>query len=121
MRLSSLNCCLENFVGNLKFPIYKGASTHMVIKTRIRFCVFQIKFTNLALKFTNYIITLAVYQFLPTCVKYSHNGNFLLHILALIEKKNLPNKCNNSYFRPIICTSWGYFKAEAESQLVLIT
>lgn len=87
MRLSSLNCCLENFVGNLKFPIYKGASTHMVIKTRIRFCVFQIKFTNLALKFTNYIITLAVYQFLPTCVKYSHNGNFLLHILALIEKK----------------------------------
>lgn len=52
------------------------------------------KLTNLALKFINYVMTLAVYQFLlPTCVKYSCTGNFLVYILTFVEKI-LPNKCD---------------------------
>ena len=70
------------------------ATSHMPIKTRIKSCVFQIKFTNLALKLINYVKTLAVYQSLPTWVKYSLIGNFLVHILAVIEKNFLPNKCD---------------------------
>lgn len=71
-----------------------GATSHMPVRTRIGSSVSQIKFINLPLKFINYVITLAVYQFLPTCVKYFPIGNFLVRILALIEKKSLPNKCN---------------------------
>lgn len=73
----------------------------MPIKTRIGSCAFQIKFTNLALKFINYVITLAVYQFLPTCVKYSRTGNFLVHILTLIEK-NLSNECDGPFFVQLV-------------------
>lgn len=71
-----------------------GATSHMPIKTKIGSCISQIKFTNLVLKFINYVITLAVFQFLPTWVKYSCIGNFLIYILDLIEKKFLPNKCD---------------------------
>lgn len=84
----------------------------MLIEIRIGSCVFQIKFTYLALKFINYVMTLAVYQFLPTCVKSSCTGNFLVRILTLIEKKILLNKCEGLVFQAILCISWGHLTAE---------
>lgn len=94
-----------------KFPGKFGVATskatrHMPIKTRIKSCVFQIKFTNLGLKLINYVKTLEVYQSFPICVKYSLIGNFLVHILVLIEKKFLSNKCDGlilpSHYLPIL-------------------
>ena len=64
-----------------KFAVATSKATrHMQIKTRIKSCVFQIKFANFALKLINYVKTLEVYQSFPTCVKYSLIGNLGPHI-----------------------------------------